>query len=71
MWIAREPDGQLKLFADKPYRESELFNEEFMEYWWATYDGELRVDIPIKDFPEVTFDNSPIEVEVKIKIKNK
>ena len=60
MWIAREPDGQLKLFADKPYRESELFNEEFMEYWWATYDGELRV--------EVTFDNSPVEVELKLKL---
>ena len=63
VWIARELNGKLGSFTGKPF-----FHKEFMlwvvnpcfEYKFIGYlnDG---------DFPEVTFENSPMEVELVIK----
>jgi hypothetical protein len=55
LWIARDKSGLLNLHKEKP-----TFNEG---YWlsngfWAVLDLEY--------FPEVTFENSPQEVEIKL-----
>ena len=59
MWIAREKDGTLTLHNKKPIR----YNEDGIEYWCGGYCYYLRQD----DYPEVTFENSPQEVELVIK----
>ena len=58
LWIARNKDGSLALFSYKP--------------WKIRYDtfDKLRgdfIELDKKLYPEVTFDNSPIEVELVIK----
>lgn len=60
MWIARLSDNTLELFKIKP----KSFYEEGIGQYWAGGDSLfLRAD----SFPEVTFENSPMEVELVIK----
>ena len=59
MWIARNSDNTLELFKIKP----KSFYEEGIGKYWAGGDGLfLRTD----SFPEITFENSPMEVELLI-----
>ena len=66
MWIARDRVGiangftpQLALFENKP------FTSDVKEGMWFTR-GRYYV-LPEDRFPEVTFDNSPMEVELVLK----
>lgn len=58
MWICRNQDGTLALFKTKPMY---LYEEGEGRYWagHALY-------LSRYDFPEVTFKNSPQEVELKL-----
>lgn len=60
MWIARDRWGALSLFNHKPYSDN--------GFWWADRDideeGELCLEPDL--LPEVTFENSPMEVELKL-----
>ena len=61
LWIARDKDNTLIIFQSKPLLDNkcnwyEILNEDFML-------------IPEYLFPEVTFENSPQEVELKLKNK--
>lgn len=65
IWIARDKNGYLYAYAEKPdkddvYSEFKVanFGDDFMP---------LRRDL----LPEVTYDNSPVEVELVIKEKEK
>ena len=65
MWIARTKGGYLSLFDHKPVYDS-LF-----DMWgirWLCHDDDIDLGIRIdKDnYPEVTFENSPMEVELKL-----
>ena len=58
LWVARNKDNTVVLFQSKPILNNnqewnEILNEDFMF-------------IPEYLFPEVTFENSPQEVELKI-----
>ena len=58
MWIARDKDGSLALFRYKPFK---------MRY--DTFDkfcGDI-IELDKNLYPEVTFENSPQEVELKLK----
>lgn len=57
LWIARDKDGLLYLYDNTPEKRSEYFLP------YAGYD-----DMPLDNglFPEVTFENSPQEVELKL-----
>ena len=61
LWIARNPDGSLWLHEEKP---SLVFDDELRRWYYESgsfldfYDESL--------FPEVTFENSPQEVELKL-----
>lgn len=58
LWIARESYGGLFIYTNRPIRKEMCFNaatgyEPVMELSWDS-------------FPEVTFENSPMEVELKL-----
>ena len=59
MWIARNSDNTLELFKIKP----KSFYEEGIGKYWAGGDG---LFLSADSFPEVTFENSPMEVELSI-----
>ncbi len=58
MWIAKQKTGTLSLFQDKPYLDT-------VGLWFN--DNSASYKIPAAKFPEVTFENSPQEVELVIK----
>ena len=60
LWIARDKDGTLCLFREKPTLDV---------YYW--FDNSLGMtgciaELLKTDFPEVTFENSPQKVEIKV-----
>lgn len=62
MWIARDPDGRLKVCNHKM-----VFNE-FYKRWENPYEPlGTTYSILRENFPEVTFENSPKLVEIVIK----
>ena len=56
MWIARDMRGDLYLYTEKP--------EKIARYGYFTGDDWFELDTYA--FPEVTFENSPMEVELKL-----
>lgn len=58
LWIARDKDGFLEVYAEKPERLSVNFTGRTLFYPDMT------------DFPEVTWENSPQQVELKLKEGN-
>lgn len=59
LWIARNEDGSLALFRKK---KPKLFWEEGIGKYWV---GCLLWLDP-SDFPEITFETSPQQVEIKL-----
>lgn len=57
LWIARDTDGLLYLYDNMPEKHSEFF---------VSYNGYNEIRLDNKMFPEVTFENSPQEVELKL-----
>ena len=60
-WIARDKDGSLWMYDDEPILRSE-------NSFGVKPNGETKPAKPLHDwyFPEVTFENSPQEVELKL-----
>lgn len=54
LWIARDEDGFIGLYYKKPI------------YRRGTWYGSFIYSISKSQFPEVTFENSPQEVELKL-----
>ena len=61
MWIARSEYGDLTLFQTEPSQEVSMLTGS--RYW-----NDRLKSYKISDdlFPEVTFENSPMEVELKL-----
>lgn len=57
MWVARDKDGELYLYDAYPKKQSEFFGSQF-GYTFMMLDGRLC--------PEVTWENSPVRVELKL-----
>lgn len=55
LWIARDLDGTLCLYESKPYLD--MYND------WDSDDNHFVINN--SQFPEITFENSPQEVELK------
>lgn len=58
LWIARDRRGRLFLYEQEPIYEFSI------DEWFSDY---YRLLFEVIDFPEVTFENSPQEVELKLK----
>lgn len=61
MWIARAESGDLKLYQTEPKQEVSMLTGSI--YWNDRLDS-YKIDNRL--FPEVTFENSPKEVELKL-----
>lgn len=59
LWIARDKGGALWMYEKAP-----LFAQEVGEFYCRF--GELNSELDERFFPEVTFENSPQEVELKL-----
>lgn len=62
MWVARDKNGDLKLFYNKPFR---LYEDNFKfgdDKWVTTWINWMQIDPNL--FPELTWDDEPIEVEI-------
>ena len=59
LWIARDLNNRLYFYKDKPVREKDEFipDPDKSCYW---------EELNKKKFPEVTFENSPQQVELKL-----
>lgn len=66
LWIARDKNGELSLVNEKPVL-------SVSKKCWLTSGNADYIFLDDKMFPEVTFENSPIEVELKVieKMKKK
>lgn len=65
MWIAKgEGRNYCKLFKEKPYK----YYDKFIEKHDFTLSNMLGayMCLPEGEFPEVTFENSPQQVEIKL-----
>ena len=63
MWIARTEGNVLTLHQSQPRKVR--MDEESDNYFWAI-DIETQSFLNKNLFPEVTFENSPMEVELKL-----
>lgn len=63
MWIARASGGLLTLHTAKPRKVK--MDEDSEDYFWAS-DIETQSFLNRHLFPEVTFENSPMEVKLKL-----
>ena len=61
MWIARAESGYLKLYQTEPQQEVSMLTGSI--YWNDRLES-FKIDDRL--FPEVTFENSPQEVELKL-----
>ena len=59
LWIAREGWGGLYVFGVKPF-----YDEDYDK--WESPISRLSFQVNDEEFPEITFENSPQEVELKL-----
>ena len=62
MWIARDECGRLYLHYSKPFKVQVTKN--IKAYWNNEDENWMRLRDEV--FPEVTFENSPMEVDLKL-----
>lgn len=62
MWIARDQDGYLNLFDVKPQKEARFQGKDYIWVVPRGYMNQMMLDKKL--FPEVTFENSPMEVDL-------
>lgn len=62
MWIARDKNNKLYLYRDKPFKNDTIFSCQCnnIRHW----DEYFELDESL--FTEITFENSPKEVELKL-----
>lgn len=58
LWIARDKDGELYLYPSKPIKGDYRFVCGYVYEDYINLNGD--------EFPEVTFENSPQDVELKL-----
>lgn len=64
LWIARDKEGDLYGYDDKPYLDEGEINGSFYSFW-NTKNGQI-VDFWEGLFPEIKFENSPQQVEINL-----
>ena len=62
LWIAREQNSKISIHDMEPNLETFKLYGKIISFWDSPYRTELDFD----PFPEVTWENSPIQVELKL-----
>lgn len=67
-WMARDEDGELTIFSKKPIR-SEYYNNSWVAAAEAPgfHEDDFWLDIKKERFPDLTWDDEPVEVELLIR----
>lgn len=65
LWISRNEDNSLHIHNVEP----SLIYDDYTKQW--TYEGDVSMEIDENLYPEITFKNSPQEVEIKLVINGK
>lgn len=66
LWIARDENGQLWLFDKKPVLRDKKVEDTNHSWFDMAEDGIYSYRLHYDMFPEVTFKNSPKEVELSL-----
>ena len=65
MYVARDEEtAYCRLFSSKPEKRYSAYYEKFV---WTNGKPNDGIQLDMDCFPEVTFENSPMEVELKLK----
>lgn len=70
MWLARNSEGGLVLYLNKPVPNRITINPDFPKYtkvidgWKDPIGPYYSLGIPNDNYPWVTFENSPVEVKL-------
>ena len=64
-WIARDPDGGLRLYTHKPHRVSFPGDLKYWEGSLAMYANEMELYNP-KLFKNLKWEDEPLKVEIKV-----
>lgn len=65
LWIARDIGGHIALYKGKPFMNYNFFTRS-CDWYYDNTSGDFMT-LPDDCLPEVTFENSPQEVELVIK----
>lgn len=68
-WVARDQDGYISLFKDKPTRDT--FDKGDVPYGFWDEANSNHLELPITSFPDLTWESDPESVEIIIKRKKK
>lgn len=66
-WVARDQDGYISLFKDKPTRDT--FDKGDVPYGFWDEANSNHLELPITSFPDLTWESDPQPVEIIIKRK--
>lgn len=70
LWIARDKNGDIGLYRQRPiWRKVTWLSEPFYDWLGEIGEASFMGYLDPDNFPEVTFENSPQEVELKSMVK--
>lgn len=71
LWVARDKSGDIGLYSQKPiWRKATWTSEPFYDWLGEVGDAAFMGYLEKDSFPEVTFENSPMQVELTLLNKN-
>lgn len=70
LWIARDKNGDMGLYSQKPIWRKVTWPSEFYDWLGEIGDASFMGFLDKDSFPEVTFENSPQEVKLTLLNKN-
>lgn len=71
LYIARDKDGSLALYYNKPVRIDSKYNGGvLMKGYFESEDAQGHLYLDADNYSEITFENSPQQVELKLCNKN-
>lgn len=68
-WVARDQDGYISLFKDKPTRDT--CDKDDIPYGFWDEANSNHLELPITSFPDLTWESDPEPVEIIIKRKKR
>lgn len=64
LWIARDESGLIAIYKRKPYKKYDVFTKSW--HWRIDNSSGDYMWLLDSCFPEVTFENGPREIELKL-----